>query len=268
MNDKVMQTPVESQTAIFHEIFSGIQGEGVWVGVRQIFTRFHGCQLACRYCDTPASRGDAPEACAVEEQAGSREMRHLRNPLTVPALLEALSRLQAGYPHHSVSLTGGEPLLHPDFLRELLPALHRAGLRSYLETNGALPDALADLSSIPDYLAIDIKLPSATGRASCWAEHATFLAVVLAQVPAAEIAARVQVKLVFSEESLADIEQAAALVAAYSPQIPCVLQPVTPHHGGPPAPSPVLVLEAQRLAAARLADVRVIPQVHVLTGQR
>ena len=47
--------PFAAKTATIQEIFSGIQGEGVLVGVRQIFLRFHGCQLHCRYCDTPAT---------------------------------------------------------------------------------------------------------------------------------------------------------------------------------------------------------------------
>ncbi len=96
-------------SAILHEIFSGIQGEGPLVGYRQIFVRFHGCHLACRYCDTPASRAAAPVNCAVEVRAGSREIRHQPNPLATDDILYAVRQLQSGFPHHSVSLTGGEP---------------------------------------------------------------------------------------------------------------------------------------------------------------
>ncbi|MDX9694125.1 MAG: 7-carboxy-7-deazaguanine synthase QueE, partial [Methanothermobacter sp.] len=38
------------------EVFSSIQGEGLLVGCRQIFIRFAGCNLNCKYCDTPESR--------------------------------------------------------------------------------------------------------------------------------------------------------------------------------------------------------------------
>ena len=34
------------------EIFSSIQGEGKYVGYRQVFIRFSGCNLHCTYCDT------------------------------------------------------------------------------------------------------------------------------------------------------------------------------------------------------------------------
>ena len=37
------------------EIFTSIQGEGLYVGEKQIFVRFCKCNLACRYCDTDFS---------------------------------------------------------------------------------------------------------------------------------------------------------------------------------------------------------------------
>ncbi|MBN1405468.1 MAG: 7-carboxy-7-deazaguanine synthase QueE, partial [Candidatus Omnitrophica bacterium] len=41
-----------NNTANVLEIFSSIQGEGIYVGERQIFIRFAGCNLNCVYCDT------------------------------------------------------------------------------------------------------------------------------------------------------------------------------------------------------------------------
>lgn len=256
---------------ITQEIFSGIQGEGVLVGVRQIFVRFYGCHLACRYCDTPASHAAPPVTCVVETDPGSRVMATLPNPLTVPTLLAATMRLQAGMPHHSVSLTGGEPLLHAGILRALIPQLHDAGLPTYLETNGLLADAVATLPTPPTYLAMDIKLPSVAGIAPAWAAHAAFLDAAYAQLARVTtptpVAARLQVKIVFGEDSLGDLSTAATLLARY-PEIPCVLQPLTPCGNALTPPTPATVLQAQRQLAAILHDVRVIPQTHVMLGQR
>jgi 7-carboxy-7-deazaguanine synthase len=248
-------------TTALHEVFSGIQGEGTLVGVRQVFVRFHGCQLACAYCDTPASRGAAPATCRVECAAAGRVLEDWPNPLSVPEVLRAIDRLQAGFPHHSVSLTGGEPLLHVEFLSALLPALDARGLPGYLETNGLLVEAFEALPCAPRFVAMDVKLPGTAGCAPAWEAHAAFLSAALAR------GAQVQVKLIFAEESLPEIPVAAAMLAAVERCVPCVLQPVTARPGGPPTPAPAAVLEAQRLAAMHLGDVRVIPQVHRLMDQ-
>lgn len=253
-------------TAILHEIFSGIQGEGTLVGFRQLFVRFHGCNLACDYCDTPASHSEPPRACLVEDAAGSRRTAPQPNPLSVAQVLALLQRLQRDYPHHSVSFTGGEPLLQRAFLDELLPTLHAAGMRSYLETNGVLAEEMAALTEAPHFVAMDIKLPSVAGVAPQWTRHAAFLDAAASRL-GDHLRERLQVKLVCGQESLADVETATALIAASHPDIPCILQPVTPHAGGPAAPSTALVLAMQRCAARQLSQVRVIPQTHVMLGQ-
>ena len=40
------------------EIFDSIQGEGPYVGCRQIFIRFCGCNILCDYCDTEFDKGE------------------------------------------------------------------------------------------------------------------------------------------------------------------------------------------------------------------
>ena len=92
------------------EMFSSIQGEGKYVGCRQVFVRFAGCNLACRYCDTenaPAKH----RVCQVETHAGSRAFREEKNPLSLAQAAEEINRLLREVPHQAVSFTGGEPLL-------------------------------------------------------------------------------------------------------------------------------------------------------------
>jgi len=250
--------------ASVHEIFSGIQGEGMLVGVRQVFVRFHGCPLRCRYCDTSASHGPPPPSCAIEQSAGFRDFRPLPNPLSTEDALAAVHRLHEGCPHHSVSLTGGEPLLHRPLLDELIPAFHASGLPTYLETNSQLPEELAALREPPSYLAMDFKLPLLVEGKLGWEPQAAFLETALARLPRDAV----QVKIVFGAGCQEEVEHAATMIAAQGQDIACVLQPLTRRHHGPPPPSPRATLEAQRLAAKYLDNVRVIPQTHVIIRQR
>ena len=53
------------------EIFRSIQGEGLLTGTESVFVRASGCNLRCRYCDTPyASWAPEGEDLSVEEIAG------------------------------------------------------------------------------------------------------------------------------------------------------------------------------------------------------
>ena len=82
------------------EIFASIQGEGPYVGYKQLFIRFCGCNLKCNYCDTDFSA-----------ESNYREF-------TAQELAEEVNKYTDV---HSISLTGGEPLLSVEFLKEFLP---------------------------------------------------------------------------------------------------------------------------------------------------
>jgi organic radical activating enzyme len=92
------------------EVFSSIQGEGLLVGCRQIFVRMALCNLACGYCDTPY----APQPdCRIEDAPASGIFRNVHNPVALETLYNILHTWNHLLPglHHSISLTGGEPLV-------------------------------------------------------------------------------------------------------------------------------------------------------------
>ncbi len=247
------------------EVFSSIQGEGLLVGERQVFVRLAGCNLDCAYCDTPAAKGEPP-ACRVERTPGKQDFEEAGNPLSAADIAAAVRRLERPQPglHHSVALTGGEPLLHAEFLAELLPMVGDLGVGSYLETNGTFADELVGVLPHLDTVCMDIKLPSATKGAPLWGSHERFLL----GLAAVEDPTRLDfAKCVVTAECDPDeVDQAARLIAGVNVEMALVLQPVTSVAEEVRPPSPRQMLEMQAVAKQHLARVRVIPQVHRAAG--
>ncbi|MBP2644780.1 MAG: 7-carboxy-7-deazaguanine synthase-like [Firmicutes bacterium] len=235
------------------EIFSSIQGEGKYAGCRQVFVRMAGCNLACRYCDTPDSRNPVLQAC-IECNPGKRDFISANNPLSVEEVSGYINNLLVS-PHHSVSFTGGEPLCQLDALKELVQHTHG---KSYLETNGTMPDALKVLLPYIDIVSMDIKLPSVTGQ-EYWTEHEKFLQLAVEK----DIFVKV---VVTGDTHLSEFMRAMNLVAKVDPAILVVIQPVTPLHGVLGI-SPEKMLEFQAVALDLVRDARVIPQTHKFMGQ-
>ncbi len=237
------------------EVFSSIQGEGLLIGWRQIFVRLALCNLACRYCDTPV---DVPEACRAETAPGAGSFFALPNPVSLDVLSSLVAdwvgRLPGG--HHSISITGGEPLMQGEMLQSWLPVL-RSLLPIHLETNGTLPEAFAPLVSHVDWVSMDIKLASQTGEATPWSLHEEFLAL------AADRGCCVKA-VVGAETTVEEVQQAAELVHRRAPAAPLILQPIT--RAGQVATAADHLLNLQQQAARIHPLVRVIPQTHAFLG--
>ena len=244
--------------AYIDEIFSSIQGEGPWLGERQTFVRFFGCDIRCRYCDTLSAAGiedveKEQSACRVQESSDAFTYRHVPNPVSAHHLTDHCVRLLVrGRARPVISLTGGEPLLHCDFLREWLPEMKEA-CTIYLETNGIQHEAIKELHPWIDRISMDLKLPSATGLKPFWNEHEKFLAGATGSSLFAKA-------VVTADTESDDLLMAARLIAGHDPGAVLVIQPAT----GALAPDPGKLLALQAAALEIASDVRIIPQVHTM----
>lgn len=100
------------------EKFVSINGEGRKAGELSCFVRFAGCNLCCNYCDTRWSCDpDAPhEDLSAEEIASWVRETGVKN----------------------VTLTGGEPMLQPEFVTLLTVLREEAKAEIEVETNGSI----------------------------------------------------------------------------------------------------------------------------------
>ncbi len=212
--------------AYIREIFSSIQGEGPLVGYKQLFIRFCRCNLSCAYCDTDFDI-DKSKNYSVSE------------------LLNIVEKYSDC---HSISLTGGEPLLEYEFIKEFAK---QSPLPLYLETNGTLVDELNQIINCVDYVASDIKLPSCTCKDTNWQIHDEFIKIASRKNAFA--------KAVFNECINDDeIEKMTSICSKHNVQL--ILQPMM--IANKPSVSSDFMLATLNKCLKLYNNVRLIPQVH------
>ncbi len=211
------------------EIFVSIQGEGPYVGSKQLFIRFCGCNLHCNYCDTDFEISKSKEYSPEE----------------------LLAKINSYNEVFTVSLTGGEPLVSVDFLEKFLPLLKASGHKVYLETNGTLPDNLARVIDYVDIISADIKLESATGIKMNVADYKRFFEIGASK----EIFA----KVVFNE-NVNEEEIKTSIEIAKAADCEIILQPEM--KGNKFAVSSECRLKVFEDFCNLYKKVRLIPQVH------
>ncbi len=118
------------------ESFGTLDGPGI-----RFVVFMQGCPLRCRYCHNPDSW--AP--------SGGTEM-------TVSELMRRINSCRNFLRNGGVTLSGGEPLLQPEFALELLTRCRAQHLHTALDTAGSLPlETTAPVIDAADMLLLDIK---------------------------------------------------------------------------------------------------------------
>ncbi len=215
------------------EIFTSIQGEGIYVGRRQAFIRLAGCRLRCRYCDTKYAQ--------VSPAHFRFEGASFANPVEAAFVADLVQERE-------VSITGGEPLEQPDFLVDILKHLKRRFKTIYLETNGTRTLVLPRILPYIDVVSVDFKIPSVTGRRPFWKEHERFLRACRKNDCFVKVVAGKRMKL-------SELKRVVAIINRVDRRIPLVLQPIW-------GKGVRELMPFQEYALCTLNDVRIIPQMH------
>jgi organic radical activating enzyme len=240
------------------EVFHSVQGEGRFVGVPMAFLRVATCPLRCRYCDTPNSY-TAPARASV--QLGGRGLSE-PNPVGSDRAAEVVRSVLKAAPVPSqpmrLSITGGEPLVFPDFVQELGSALRPQGVRLHLETAAIDAAALQRCIAQVDHLSADYKLPETLPDGADFGEqHARCVQLALQR------GATVDVKIVLTPSVRDDsLDRALERLQPFRQKILLVLQPLTPFGLETRALARPDLERLGSLAARAGFELRVLPQVH------
>ena len=103
---------------LINEIFCSIQGEGPNIGKQAVFLRLGGCNLKCTWCDSKYTWN--PEVSDNYTSDVSKILDQIRE-----------------YSCKHLVITGGEPLLQQDEIKEIIEELD--GYYVEIETNGSIP---------------------------------------------------------------------------------------------------------------------------------
>jgi len=116
-----------------------------------------GCNLRCPYCYN--TELVAPSKALQAQDAGAQADRDQPQFVSIQDIIDHLKKranVLSGF-----VISGGEPLLHPDTVRQLILQARSLDYKIKLDTNGMFPDRLQELLSdkacAPDYIALDVK---------------------------------------------------------------------------------------------------------------
>lgn len=227
------------------EVFTSIEGEGIYIGTKTLFVRLAGCPLRCFYCDTPYALNISDGKYYSIEDAFNLIKSNLNNKNVF-----------------KINFTGGEPLLQHLALYRLAELIKgELGLRTYLESSCFDANRFLYLLPLIDICKVEFKLSDANAvdsnhysillsnalkclRYAVNNDKATYIKVVVSNLSKREELEELA-EMIFNEIKKEDIKG-------------FVLQPVH----GINEPRLEHMLSLYDAIYQYYEDVRIIPQVH------
>ncbi len=245
-----MQRTENKARARVSEIFTSIEGEGIFVGKKTLFIRFSGCHLKCRWCDTkyalPLDSGTEYQIDEIEDLI----IRELQ-PFT-----------------YKVNFTGGEPLLQTDAVIKLADFIKKqTNLKTYIESSCFDSELFSKVLPYIDICKIEFKTDD-----SKVVENEVYDGLLLNEIKCLELAVEsnktTYIKIVVTNST--NLESFKNLVYNISKKIRpsdivgFIIQPSR----GVDQPTVNKLLDTYDIVQPMFPEVRIIPQLHKEIGAR
>lgn len=181
------------------EIFYSLQGEGQLTGVPSVFVRTSGCNLRCKWCDTPYASW-RPEGIKM----------------SVDKIVYEASKFNANH----VVLTGGEPMIAPE-IHELAAMFRENKYHITIETAGTIPPngIECDLASLSPKL--NNSTPEDGSIDSAWIKRHEETRIKSTQTLREWIKCAKDYQFKFVISTREDFDQAAQMMRASFADVPC-----------------------------------------------
>lgn len=133
---------------LINSIYRATEGEGVLIGIPQIFVRFQGCRVACVNCDSKETWEFDPKYSKPLDE-----------------VMEEIEVLSQGIIKR-VSITGGDPL-HPSHVPGVLELIKELKERGYyINIEAAGTRIVPEVFEKVDFISFDYKTPSTEVKTS------------------------------------------------------------------------------------------------------
>ena len=128
---------------LINSIYLATEGEGIWLGIPQVFVRLQGCSLKCKNCDS------------VDTWSFTRE-----EDVHLSKILDIIEDVSGNGLVKRVSITGGDPL-DARHLVNVVKLANELKLKKYTVTLEASGNTTSfELFTILDFINFDFKTPS------------------------------------------------------------------------------------------------------------